>query len=925
MTFRSLATLIAFGSFANVALGQTLRFFAFQSICEGQPDCGWAAGKSLLVAGRLMVERINAGSFLRGNLKLELVEFDTLCSSTEGTRKAAAALMASELPFGVIGCSCSGCTMASQTILNIARMPMISNSATSTELSDRVLYPNFFRTWPADGPMIKSWFIIFQSFGWTTIAMWFDAAYGSNMKAYFLAVKTQYGFVDVLANKTDLVTMREATAEYASVILDEVMKTKVRGVMTMAYAPCVRQFICQVSKRNVRGMIVTYLGWFAPDWLVSGSDAHTCTEAQLFSASQYSITSNAPAWNSDSALLPCDTTGSYTVGDFADTYNARRIATGLEERREAGATGDAICMMAKLFNQMWDDGFSLDALYRMSESTYLSAVAKMQAMSFDGVSGTVSFPANGTGYGGGDRVGNFEIYQMFDGALDTIGEVVDGPSGMRVELLPSKSVLFDEGHTQADPPPERYPSCPTGEVYDFQKGACQACQAGEVFLEVMGACLCRPGYSSVFGGCAPCAKGRHSSNPGSSACDPCLAGSYAAQPGLPECEKCQVGTYTGGGLSGATACENCSLGMYANQKYSTACEPCRPDTEGRSYYSPLPGSSSCQLCPTGGLCEEDEHGLYTSYINSDGFYFMKAEEAVSSEQIGQLYRCTHGGGMACRAYGHCHADPSTGELAMEGPMCGVCRQGYGRQRTTDLCRRCPSELAAVAQSLLGLLPLAYIATIACTSAWMTDFSKPRVMRTIIFRQVLHYVQMLRSIVKFTTFVFDDTAEAESVLDGVVGFGMSVGDNAGDCLLQYLFPRLQAHQRFTIIMLAWIPLWSLIVCVIFGLGSGVRRVCGRPRLPRETLATVLVVNIFLVHPRVSALFLSTFECVRFDVARMLWDTSVICDSAHYYYWANLGLVGLAIFSFGIPLSPYSGTLQAVQKSQRTQKSILNGIS
>lgn len=73
--------------------------------------------------------------------------------------------------------------------------------------------------------------------------------------------------------------------------------------------------------------------------------------------------------------------------------------------------------------------------------------------------------------------------------------------------------------------------------------------------------------------------------------------------------------------------------------------------------------------------------------------------------------------------------------------------------------------------------------------------------------------------------------------------------------------------------------------------------------RSRLMTVLIVNLFVVHPRNTELCLSVFNCGHFDKPRLMMDTTVDCESASHATWQILGLTGFALYSLGIPFGVF----------------------
>jgi ABC-type branched-subunit amino acid transport system substrate-binding protein len=69
---------------------------------------------------------------------------------------------------GVIGCRCSGASMAVAAIAQLEQIPQISFSSTSPRLSDKEDFPYFFRTVTPDGPKggVGAMVQLMRTFGW---------------------------------------------------------------------------------------------------------------------------------------------------------------------------------------------------------------------------------------------------------------------------------------------------------------------------------------------------------------------------------------------------------------------------------------------------------------------------------------------------------------------------------------------------------------------------------------------------------------------------------------------------------------------------------------------------------------------------------------------------------------------------------------
>ena len=74
---------------------------------------------------------------------------------------------------GVIGCRCSGASMAVQTVAQLEQVPQISMSATSPALSSKTRYPHFYRTIAPEGlgGAIGAQINLLRAFNWTRVGV----------------------------------------------------------------------------------------------------------------------------------------------------------------------------------------------------------------------------------------------------------------------------------------------------------------------------------------------------------------------------------------------------------------------------------------------------------------------------------------------------------------------------------------------------------------------------------------------------------------------------------------------------------------------------------------------------------------------------------------------------------------------------------
>lgn len=334
---------------------------------------------------------------------------------------------------------------------------------------------------------------------------------------------------------------------------------------------------------------------------------------------------------------------------------------------------------------------------------------------------------------------------------------------------------------------------------------------------------------------------------------------------------------------------------------SVDCQAC---PEGQ--YGPDYGTANCLPCPMGGLCIKDEAGLYSNFTNKDGWFLFEDKEhhTLDGHKAVKLIRCYHGNdGSACLAGERCHIDPDTGEEAMEGIFCGKCRKGYGRGSPTSVCRKCPSVEASFFLSVLNLLILCLVAQLVYYVILKTDLSKPKNIGAVILKQLLNYLGMTTVVLTVCDFKiplrlghFEEVIEVLRVI-----FATSTADfavHAGYCFADEI---MAPENLYVICGLIWVPLHVLAISSFFFAYRWYAQFKHFDHvIRRDKLLTLLIVHLFLVHPRNTELSLSAFHCVHLDKPRLTVNLEVDCQSDDQNTWQYLGAMGFCLYSFGIPL-------------------------
>lgn len=411
--------------------------------------------------------------------------------------------------------------------------------------------------------------------------------------------------------------------------------------------------------------------------------------------------------------------------------------------------------------------------------------------------------------------------------------------------------------------------------------------------------------------CESCAAGTETLQ---GTCRPCQAGYFSDLPGSPKCSPCSAGSFQG--FPGQSSCQLCPAGSFSSQSASASCTSCTDtwdatNPEARPRWAAA-GSAACETCLVGASCEPDANGVYGNFTNSDGFYLFPAEllHTMPQSPLYPLFRCNHGNGLACLKGGRCYVHPETQKEAMTGPMCGTCRPGYAKPigQPLELCRHCGSRTMNFLGLGLQLLTVFCMAAFLMIVNFLSDYSKPKNILSIILKQFFNYTQMATAVLStggdhglyggFSVVgIFD-------MVQDYLGFSSSAWvPEAGACLIQELLPSWGIQKVITLVGLAWFPGTAVISTMVFLIVKLFRRLVFKKTTHLRHLKTWLMVNFFLYIPRVNRLLLANFKCQTYDTSRLMLDPTVACWDRDHALWQTLSWIGIGVFSVGGPLLLY----------------------
>ncbi|KAB5546272.1 hypothetical protein PHYPO_G00070150 [Pangasianodon hypophthalmus] len=237
-------------------------------------DCNRGTANShgyyLVQALRYAVEEINNNSQLLPGITLGYQTYDTcsLQASILGTVTLVAQqynrVKVEPRAIALIGPDSSSYSFTPAAALGGFLMPEISYEASNELLSNKQLYPSFFRTIPSDKNQVKAMLEILVRYDWTWIALLgSDNSYG--LQGMLSLSQQASDFNICIAYQAVIPTLRTDTQQRMRNIVKNIIKTKVNTIVVFSSKRIAKGFFSFVIEQNVTGKV--WIG--SEDWSVA--------------------------------------------------------------------------------------------------------------------------------------------------------------------------------------------------------------------------------------------------------------------------------------------------------------------------------------------------------------------------------------------------------------------------------------------------------------------------------------------------------------------------------------------------------------------------------------------------------------------------------------------------------------------------------
>uniref|UniRef100_A0A061S044 Metabotropic glutamate receptor 2/3 n=1 Tax=Tetraselmis sp. GSL018 TaxID=582737 RepID=A0A061S044_9CHLO len=564
----------------------------------------------------------------------------------------------------VIGAIRSAASIPLAHVLSTTATPIVSPASASATLSSNTVFPLFSRVVPSNTESSKALArLVLVEFGWRKVAVLHqDDSYGSGFYQDFVSACRQ------LSVEHLNLTLADYEVSGAPVRQNHVEKSlaelKDRGYHVFCLVLLGDSFPLFFRSAAYLNMFRTGFTYITTDFDVSnvvqfpeehgfdspGAQRELSDALQGFLRVQFSPVSEPSYSRLDAAARAAG------AGILPEEVAEGIAAEGKDpdEWMSLGLQGDVYSLYA--YDAVWTVALALRKAER-SVSDWSSggcgsggrcngaALNRLiRSASFGGASGEVRFTSEVDDQGNtihlGDRdvSGMDSLVQFYDNR--TMAWVDAGRLG-RGGYAAEREIVWP-GMVEGGVPPDGR-SCPAGAFFDEAELECRPCGAGAF----------RPSEGGL--GCRPCPAGTFCDTEGCEVCSPCPIGSYQSGPGSTGCAICPSNTQTSGqGASSVGECR-CVPGYYRR--------------DGRS-------GEACYPCPDGGQCVGGAHPPYPRQGYWGDWSLVDSSTADSEEAAARIHKLVF---HECAVQEDCTSEVREADLAEARAHI----QGLGERSATE--------------------------------------------------------------------------------------------------------------------------------------------------------------------------------------------------------------------------------------------------
>lgn len=367
----------------------------------------WTGGNGIQPAAQMAFDHVNAADVLK-DYELKMIWNDTRGFQGWAEHILFQFLQNPPRKIMLLGAGYSVCStvVAALAGLELWKIPQISYSSSSPELSDKDIYPYFYRTIPHDSSFNAPRIALLKSFNWKHVATIFQEENLFRTAVSDLHVQ--------FANEGIKQIASESFRDSAVVQMENLKKKDARIIIGNFLEPGARKVFCEAYRLGMYGakFVWILLGYMAKDWWLVNDSSITCSSQQLLKASEGHLATDF-LWTThpDAKIV-----SGKTVRDFLGEYESK-VPPDLQDDHR-GYAYDAVWAMALALNKTISSLTSGTEIEKIpyGDTSFADALTKsLGETNFSGVTGPVGFTRKG------DRIGDTRIVQIRNGEPIHVG------------------------------------------------------------------------------------------------------------------------------------------------------------------------------------------------------------------------------------------------------------------------------------------------------------------------------------------------------------------------------------------------------------------------------------------------------------------------------------------------------------------------
>ncbi|XP_048239375.1 gamma-aminobutyric acid type B receptor subunit 1-like [Haliotis rufescens] len=357
---------------------------------EGQ----YAGGLAQLPAAMMAVDDINKRQDILPGYRLHMKWNNSKCNKGVGVKALADSLYTQGTSLMVIGGACSAVSEATARVSHLWNLVQISYGSVSPSLSNKKVFPKFFRVISPEANTNKVRVKLFKHFGWNRIAI-----ISENMDLFSSATED---LIQKL-NAENITVLSHQFFSDPTIDVRALKNQDARIIVGNFYPRLGREVICQAFRVGLYGRKVVWLlpGWFYPHWYTEYNDTANCTTQDILKVTENAFSLDNVYYNPSDDVSISNMTSSQFRSRYTDLLDRTTNSTFTSGYERAPAAYDVIWAAAIALNQTNNYLIQTNDSLKIENFTYTDKrlgqliFDNVRKLNFTGIPGNVQFDDHG--------------------------------------------------------------------------------------------------------------------------------------------------------------------------------------------------------------------------------------------------------------------------------------------------------------------------------------------------------------------------------------------------------------------------------------------------------------------------------------------------------------------------------------------------